>query len=159
MKKILLLLIHLGVFTFAFWTLSHQKALSFEDPIYKYGPTIEDYSSETKELKFGDKLRITQLEMQRLYARSRAIACAEGFYVKGSLAQRNNNPGNLKKSGYPRDPQRHSIFPNKVVGWLETNNLLYKHNDKPIEKIGRWWATDPNWSTNVKACHERLQES
>lgn len=110
----------------------------------------EDYSSETDHLHFGDKLRAAQLDTELMYNRRKAIATQEGFYKSGSLSQRNSNPGNLKKSGYPRDEQGHSIFPNEVVGWLELSALLYKHNDKSLDQIGGFYATDPLWSSKVK---------
>lgn len=43
-----------------------------------------------------------------------AIARFEGFFLPGSRARRNNNPGNLRgwDPGLPVDPQGFDIFPN-----------------------------------------------
>lgn len=110
----------------------------------------EDYTSEISQLHFGDNLRAEQLYTELVYSRAKAIAIHEGFYREGSLAQRNNNPGNLKKSGYPRDRQGHSIFPTVTHGWLELYALLYRHNDESLEQMNKWYATDKSWSKGVR---------
>lgn len=44
-----------------------------------------------------------------------AIATFEGFYKEGSLAQRNNNPGNLRPIGAS---QGFRVFPSANDGWI-----------------------------------------
>jgi hypothetical protein len=115
---------------------------------------IEDYTSEIDHLQFGGKLREAQLDMDIVYNRANAIACAEGFYKSGSVAQRNNNPGNLKAGGLT-DTQGHTIYTSELSGWLNLYRLLYKHRDKTIEQIGTFYASDRNWSRNVRVCASR----
>lgn len=49
-----------------------------------------------------------------------AIATFEGFFIEGSRAQRNNNPGNLRgwDPALPKDPQGFDIFPDFNAGLL-----------------------------------------
>ena len=42
---------------------------------------------------------VYQCDEPLVEAIARAIATREGFYVEGSLAQRNNNPGNIRRWG------------------------------------------------------------
>jgi hypothetical protein len=114
---------------------------------------LEDYTTEINKLHFGDSLRATQLETERVYTRAHAIACQEGFYKQGSIAQRNNNPGNLRKSGYPRK-NGHSYFESDLQGWMELYKLLYKNNHLSLEAIGKFYAEDPNWARGVRRCHD-----
>lgn len=97
MKNLLQLLICACVFTFFIWTLSHQKALSFEDPIYKYvvGEGWEDYTSELKkreavsDLEFGHLLAselndqpwlIVDLDrLSKAVARHETASCTKGY--------------------------------------------------------------------------------
>jgi hypothetical protein len=141
---------------------SHKPALA-SDQEYKVmqlmnEPIIEDYTSEIDDFHFGDRLRISQLDTERLYKRARAIACQEGYYKHGSLAQRNNNPGNLKKSGYPKDKYGHSIFENSTQGWLELYALLNKYNHLTLDQMNKFYATDKNWANGVKGCMQRMLE-
>ncbi|MFN3324296.1 MAG: hypothetical protein ACK5AZ_12425 [Bryobacteraceae bacterium] len=46
-----------------------------------------------------------------------AIATMEGFYVPGSLAQRNNNPGNLRNWGSLPTNSGYAVFPTVEQGW------------------------------------------
>lgn len=114
----------------------------------------EDYGEDIK-MRFGDKLRESQLETRRVYERAKAIACQEGYYKKGTIAQRNNNPGNLKKSGYPVK-NGHSYFETPMQGWMELHKLLYKYNHLTLEQMNSWYATDPNWARGVKRCYNKM---
>ena len=57
---------------------------------------------------------------------SNAIAQFEGYNVPGSVAQRNNNPGNLRsgpgQSG--TDPNGYAIFPDAATGFAALNNQV-----------------------------------
>jgi hypothetical protein len=64
---------------------------------------------------------------------SEAIAREEGYYVFGTRARRNNNPGNLEYGAFTRaygathgDP-RFAIFPTPEIGFTALINLLTKH--------------------------------
>ena len=118
-------------------------------------PIIEDYSDSIG-LRFCDKLRISQQESERLILRAKSIACQEGYYKKGTLAQRNRNAGNLKKSGTPHDKYGHSIFRTDVEGWLALYQLLYKYKHLTLEELGTFYATDPNWARGVRSCYKNL---
>ena len=66
---------------------------------------------------------------QYLYELGEAIARYEGFYKDGSLAQRNNNPGNLRyvswstrKSGL--DSSNFAIYPTAEDGLYDLYDLL-----------------------------------
>lgn len=113
----------------------------------------EDYSTDIG-LRFGDRLRETQLEMEVVYNRSKAIACAEGYYKEGSRAMRNHNPGNIKMGGLT-DNQNHTIFDTDVDGWLALYKLLYLKRNLTIYQLGTTYAEDPNWANNVIACSNR----
>ena len=115
----------------------------------------EDYTSEIDHLHFGDKIRIAQLDYELIYNRAKAIACAEGYNIKGSVADRNNNPGNLKAGGHT-DEQRHTIYDTAVEGWLALYQYLQERQHLTIAQIGQTYATDKNWARNVEKCAERL---
>ena len=57
-----------------------------------------------------------------------SIAKMEGFFVSNSVAQRNNNPGNLKFMGQNgaigQDSNGFAIFFNSDVGWQALNNQI-----------------------------------
>ena len=110
----------------------------------------------SERLSFGDALLETQDEMQIIYDRAEAIAYAEGYYKSGTLARKNNNPGNIKLSGYSRDNQGHSVFATSIQGWIELWGLLYRHKDESIVQMGRWYATDKNWARNVLSRMKQL---
>lgn len=116
----------------------------------------EDYTYDISELHFGDNLRATQLDIELVYNRAKAIACAEGFGKPGNRPTRNNNPGNLKAGGKV-DNQNHTILPTEVEGWLALYSLLYKHKDETIDQISLWYAEDVRWAGNVRSCAQRLQ--
>lgn len=48
---------------------------------------------------------------------AQAIALMEGFYIPGSLAQRNNNPGNLRTWGSLPTSGGYAVFPTATAGW------------------------------------------
>jgi hypothetical protein len=57
-----------------------------------------------------------------------AIASFEGFNTAGSVAARDNNPGNLKYAGQAgatgQDSQGFAIFPDATTGWSALYNQL-----------------------------------
>jgi hypothetical protein len=57
-----------------------------------------------------------------------AIAAFEGFNTSGSVAARNNNPGNLKYAGQAgaigQDANGFAIFPDPSTGWSALYNQL-----------------------------------
>ena len=48
---------------------------------------------------------------------AQAVATMEGFYKERSLAQRNNNPGNLRSWGSHPVVNGYAKFPSAMVGW------------------------------------------
>ena len=46
-----------------------------------------------------------------------AIATMEGFYKPGSIAARNNNPGNLRSWGTLPTRDGYAVFPTAAAGW------------------------------------------
>jgi hypothetical protein len=96
---------------------------------------------------------------------ARAIAKAEGYYVKGSLSARNKNPGNIKSvHGYKFDGQigvdkhGHVIFRNDNKGWAALQNQVrlmcgtqgVYSADMTIQQIGKHYAKNWKlWSKNV----------
>lgn len=46
------------------------------------------------------------------------IATFEGYYIPGSLAARNNNPGNLRSWGNLPTSGGYAVFPTANAGWL-----------------------------------------
>lgn len=94
-----------------------------------------------------------------------AIAKQEGFFLKGSIPNRNHNPGDLKTINahyYPgqigRDKFGHAIFKNDYWGWAALEDQVRKMcvnegrytNDMTIQQIGRKYAADwKRWSKNV----------
>lgn len=56
-----------------------------------------------------------------------AIARQEGFYVEGSLPQRNMNPGDLRHAPgetHPGNPNAVGAFPNLAAGWAALERQL-----------------------------------
>lgn len=54
---------------------------------------------------------------------SHSIATFEGFYKPGSRAQRNNNPGNLRRAGDNGiDDNRYGRYSDASLGWAALNN-------------------------------------
>lgn len=84
-----------------------------------------------------------------------AIATFEGFFKTGSLAQRNNNPGNLRTWGNLPTSGGYAVFPTVEQGWaalrrqIELNisrglNLLEFFGGKPDIYAGYAPASDAN---------------
>lgn len=86
---------------------------------------------------------------------SAAIANAEGWNVPGSVAQRQNNPGNLKSGGVI------ATFNTASDGWTALGNQVQKMADgtsqyyspnMTLSQVGTIYSGgDPNWATNVAA--------
>lgn len=84
-----------------------------------------------------------------------AIATAEGFYKSGSVAHRQNNPGNLTDAaGQIRN------FPTVTDGWnalYDQIRLMFNGSQRyssgmSLAEIGNIYANgDPNWAMNVAA--------
>jgi hypothetical protein len=97
----------------------------------------------------------------RLFAEG--IALAEGFYVDGSRAQRNNNPGNLTVDTIGKATGMDGMFvvySNATDGWealkkqveliLTDASNIYT-SDMTLREIGQKYTTTQQleWSTNV----------
>lgn len=93
-----------------------------------------------------------------------AIAKQEGFFIKGSIPNRNHNPGDLKGVQHEYlgqvglDKHGHIIFKNDNWGWAALENQVRKmcasegrySADMTISQIGRKYAADwKRWSKNV----------
>ena len=83
---------------------------------------------------------------------ARAIARAEGYYVRGSKAARNNNPGNIR-----RGPD-YVHFKTKQEGWDALTDLLTKvadgrsrvyNTDMTLRDFGKRYAQSKVWAKNV----------
>lgn len=59
-----------------------------------------------------------------------AIALMEGYFALGTIAQRNNNPGNLRRWGSFPTESGFAKFPNQVTGW----NALFRQIDLNISR-------------------------
>lgn len=55
--------------------------------------------------------------MDLVEAIAQAIAGFEGFFTPGTLAQRNNNPGNLRSWGNLPTSGGYAVFPTPEAGW------------------------------------------
>ncbi len=94
-----------------------------------------------------------------------AIAKAEGFFIKGSIPNRDHNPGDIKAiHGYTFpgqigiDRHGHVIFKNDNKGWAALQNQVRKmcvnqgrySPQMSIQQIGRHYAKNwKQWSSNV----------
>jgi uncharacterized protein (TIGR02594 family) len=77
----------------------------------------------------------------------------------GTVADRNNNPGNIKYGAFAQrngavgaDSRGFAIFPTREHGFKAAENLLggRGYQGLTLGQIGRRWAEgDPNWSRNV----------
>jgi hypothetical protein len=85
-----------------------------------------------------------------------AIERQEGFR-EGTLAWKNNNPGNIKIGKFARsmgaigrDMQGHAVFPDAETGRNALRVLLQrKFAGKTLREIGAVYAEDPMWAENV----------
>jgi hypothetical protein len=78
---------------------------------------------------------------------AQAIATMEGFNVSGSVAQRNNNPGNLTASPYATgNVNGYSVFPSADVGWqaLDYQLQLYANRGLTLEQMVNIYAPSGN---------------
>lgn len=111
---------------------------------------------------------VAQVQVKtRLTEFAHAIAMQEGFYVKGSVAQRFHNPGNIRTRlahAYPGQvrvtPHHYAVFASEKYGWRALEHNLdkiyndesrYYNRDMSIAQIAKIYARDPNWVINV--CH------
>lgn len=88
-------------------------------------------------------------------AMSAAIANAEGYNVPGSVAQRSNNPGNIKTGGSI------ATYATPSDGWTALNTQVQRMADgssqyyapgMTIGQVGdKYSGGDPNWASNVAA--------
>lgn len=94
-----------------------------------------------------------------------AIAKAEGFFLKGSIPNRDHNPGDIKAiRGYRfpgqtgTDKHGHVIFRNNNKGWAALQNQVRKmcmtegrySPQMTIQQIGKRYAKNwRQWSANV----------
>lgn len=53
-----------------------------------------------------------------------AIATFEGYFREGSIAQRNNNPGNLRTWGSLPTRDGYAVFPTPEAGWAALNRQV-----------------------------------
>lgn len=64
------------------------------------------------------------------------ISKNEGFYVPGSLPQRNNNPGDLRHSPHsthlPNDPDGIGIIDTVADGWADLERQLQLYADRGL---------------------------
>ena len=80
---------------------------------------------------------------------AQAIANMEGFNVSGSVAQRNNNPGNLTASPYATgNVNGYSVFPDAATGWEALNYQLqlYAGRGLTLEEMINIYAPASNGS-------------
>jgi hypothetical protein len=91
------------------------------------------------------------------------IALAEGFYVNGSRAQRNNNPGNITVDTIGKGIGKDGIFiiyANPTDGWnalkrqvelILTSASKYYTKDMTLREIAESYTTTDQlaWATNV----------
>lgn len=94
---------------------------------------------------------------------ARAIAKSEGFFIKGSIPNRNHNPGDLKGVAFPGqigiDVHGHAIFKNDYWGWAALDNQVRRMCEDSgsrynpamtLEQIGHRYARDwRRWAKNV----------
>ena len=81
---------------------------------------------------------------------AQAIAQMEGFNVANSVAQRNNNPGNLTASPYATgNVNGYSVFPDVATGWEALNYQLglYAQRGLTLEQMAAIYAPAPNGSS------------
>lgn len=75
---------------------------------------------------------------------AQSIAQFEGFNISGSVAQRNNNPGNLRASPYAtgKDSRGYAIFPDSQTGWsaLDYQLGLYSQRGLTLQEMVNIYA-------------------
>lgn len=83
-----------------------------------------------------------------------AIAHQEGFYVAGSLPQRQNNPGDLRHAPgetHPGNPDAVGCFPDVATGWaaLDRQLNLYGERNMTVQQMVEEYA--PPSENNTQA--------
>lgn len=63
---------------------------------------------------------------------AQAIATMEGFYKPGSLAARNNNPGNLRSWGANPIVNGYAAFPTVEAGWAALKAQIQKNINRGL---------------------------
>lgn len=62
-----------------------------------------------------------------------AMGRFEGLYKKGSRAQRNHNPVNIRKWGnLPQDKDGYTIFPDVVAGWAAADAQIARNIERNL---------------------------
>lgn len=92
----------------------------FVQGLFSFSIPYQDYMVQTKSKKLPPK--INKIEFIK-----KEIARIEGYGVKGSLAQRQNNPGNLKYAGQPgavRGDKGFAKFPTPQAGFQALQNQI-----------------------------------
>jgi hypothetical protein len=64
-----------------------------------------------------------------------AIARMEGFYKPGSLAQRNNNPGNLRSWGSRPVSGGYAVFETPEAGWAALKQQIRRNIDRGLNLL------------------------
>lgn len=96
---------------------------------------------------------------------SQAIARAEGFYIRGSVANRTNNPGDIRTNNPHAYPGQVGVyhgyaeFSDAKWGWRALDRLVMRavmntskvyNSGMTIIQMGKLYAGNwSNWSTNV----------
>jgi len=94
-----------------------------------------------------------------------AIATAEGFFIAGSVPQRNNNPGDIKADLIGKavgfDSRGFAIFATPEDGWnnlyaqvqgmVSGSSRIYSPSMTIAQVADHYAEGDPNWSANVAA--------
>lgn len=74
---------------------------------------------------------------------SQAIAQMEGYNTPGTLAQRNNNPGNLRSGpGQIGTSGGFAVFPDAATGWAALNNQVQLNIDRGLT-LNEFFAGKP----------------
>ncbi len=83
--------------------------------------------------------------MATLEQLKQALATFEGYFKVGSVAQRNNNPGNLRYAGQAGaipDANNYAVFQTPEAGWaaLQRQLMLYASRDMTISGMMQIYA-------------------
>lgn len=60
------------------------------------------------------------------------ISHMEGFYIKASVAAKNNNPGSLRSWGKVPTKQGYAVFPTVEDGWVALETQVAKNVDRGL---------------------------
>ncbi len=135
--------------------------------------TPKTLKTKTKTLKTKQTPAIVTISIARAgacddcnqYRRfSWAVAKQEGFFIKGSIPNRDHNPGDLKSDTFRFpgqvgvDKHGHAIFKNDYWGWAALEHQVKKmcagggrySPDMTLSQVGKGYAKDwRRWSVNV----------